>query len=274
MNTTIFSTGIWLFVTGLIIGWVNLADSRPMSVNPRGRQPVVPNSRMSNAGITTMKSLSTQKDIELENRVSMFSGQPDNILYIKRENKKKQIDEIEKAILDVNFIITDESMSKEKADALVKFFIDKVSIQNKPALERDMHTTIRKHPRVALSLQMLQEKIQNNEVQLSNGQYGIILMFVARLKEINPPPLTVDSKEVSTASVLLNLGAHIGEMVTRPDSATDAFSLIKMYVQERIGASGPAAALKSTLRSRGYITIAEQINWMKVYSKRLRKFVF
>ena len=262
MKSKIISTGSWLFVIGLM-SWIDLAYSRPAAVKPSNRQPG--HSKMNRSNNTTMLSVSDQRELELQRQIGMFREQPDYIIYVKKKDEKQE-DAIANVITKINLVVKNkaQSMPKTEADDLVKFLVSELTMHkgNKLELVRNLNLVVRKHPNVAQSLKVLQEKMQDKKMRLTDGDFTNILIFVGSLREISSLIQPTDSVTVET--VLLNFGASVGEMVTWSDVTRENFlSLLKMYIRERSGASGPAQALKTTLINRGYTSVVDRVQWME-----------
>ncbi len=264
VQSKVISTGILLLVLGLM-SWVELAYSRPAAVKSRVSQSDHSKMNRSN-NITTMWSVFDQKQHQLQQQVGMFNEQPDYIIYVKKKDEKQE-DAIANVITKINLVVKNktQSMPKTEADDLVKFLVSEVTMHksNKLELVRNLNLVVRKHPHVAQSLKVLQEKIQDKKMRLTDGDFTNILIFVGSLREISSLIQPTESATVET--VLLNLGAHVGEVVTWPDVITreNFLSLLKMYIRERADASGPAQALQSTLINRGYTDVTKRLNRME-----------
>ncbi len=251
--------GVLLLV--LLMSWVELAYSRPVAVKPRPsvRPP------WANGGAGSTMELPNKQQVKLEYSIGMTRKEPEIITHAKKSDEKMTTDALANVMKNVNLVVKNtKSMSKKESDVLVQFLVDKSPIRttNKTELIHNLNAVIQKHSDVAQSLKRLQENIQQNQMHLSQGQYGNLLIFVGSLKEISP---FVPTKEVTAPRVLLNLGAHVDEMAIWQPKATreEAISLLEMYTRERAGASGPENALKSTLKHRGYTDVAKQLNRMK-----------
>ena len=257
----VISPGILLLA--MLMGWVELAYSRPgVAVKPRGRQ----SSRMDRTNNTSVWAVPNQQEMELEHSLGMDRNQPDVMTHVKLRREKMKKDALEKIMTDINLVVKNKnkSMSRKEADVLTQFLVDKSSMRtgNKKELIHHLSVVARKHYHVGKSLQVLRTHVQNNRVKLSAGQYENLLNFFASLREINP--LAQNSTKVTAATVLLNLGANAGDVVTWPDATRkNAMSLFKTYVRERADASGPEQALEATLKNRGYKSVAERFNRMK-----------
>ena len=251
--------GVLLLV--LLMSWVELAYSRPVAVKPHSR--VVRPSWVNGTG--SAMDLPTKQEVKLQYSIGVTRKDSEFITHAKKSDEKMPTDTLANVMKNVNLVVKNtKSMSKKEADVLVQFLVAKSPIRttNKTELIHNLNAVIQKHSDVAQSLKRLQENIQQNQMHLSQGQYGNLLIFVGRLKEISP---FVPTKEVTAPRVLLNLGAHVDEMATWQPKATreEAISLLEMYTRERAGASGPEGALKNTLKIRGYTEVAEQLNRMK-----------
>lgn len=258
---------IWLFVTGLIISWVDFADSRPAAVASRNRlsKSVLPRLN-GGANKTTMWSLSYQQMVELERSVGIEWHQSDTIIHAKYVNGKKEqmIDQIAKIMTSIDFIVKNKAMSRKEANELIKFLLSKAIIYagNKKELIHRLNVVVQKHPSIVQSLKVLRQNIQDQRLQMEAGDYVNVLLFIGMLREIDPSAQFAEV--VTPETVLLKLGAYVGEMVIWPDAARENFILLlKTYIRERADASGPAEALKAVLKNRGYTDVEAQVNWMR-----------